>query len=168
MDFVFIDKKTELEIGCGEGALVGGVNTTKQLYDAKFKMPKVLRDMIIKLVSRSPALKKDLHVCGFYVAETDLQLFILDCPSTYVTRLDAMKEMHYPKSEGQIHRQLSAVLRNIIGLRIIMENTVYALDHDTTDITIGRDNDEAMIPCFIPSSPEKKKRKFSVATSINS
>ncbi|KAL0135298.1 hypothetical protein V8B55DRAFT_1299334, partial [Mucor lusitanicus] len=45
MDYLFSTKKSELEIGCGECALVGGINTTKELVDAGFKMPKVMRDM---------------------------------------------------------------------------------------------------------------------------
>lgn len=45
MDYLFSTKKSELEIGCGECALVGGINTTKELVDAGFKMPKVMKDM---------------------------------------------------------------------------------------------------------------------------
>ncbi|KAL9539473.1 hypothetical protein MBANPS3_010241 [Mucor bainieri] len=37
--------KTELELGCGECALVGGVNTTKEVVDTGFKLPKVMKDM---------------------------------------------------------------------------------------------------------------------------
>ncbi|KAK4520018.1 Asparagine-rich protein (ARP protein) [Mucor velutinosus] len=159
MDYVFLHEKSDLELGCGECALVGGVNTTKEMCDANFKMPKIMKDMLIKLVSVSPALKNKLHVCGLYIAESKLELLILDCPSTNVTRYDAMKEVVYPKSKGQVHRQLSAVLKNIIGLKILMEKTVYELDYDVTDITVGRCNDNTMVPCFISSGTGNKKRK---------
>lgn len=65
MDYLFLDKKNEL--GCGECGLDNGVNTTKELSDANFKMPKVMRDMLVKLVSQSPALKRDLVISGFYI-----------------------------------------------------------------------------------------------------
>jgi len=65
MDHLFLYKNNEL--GCGECGLVGGVNTTKELSDANFKMPRVMRDMLIKLVGLSPALKRDLVITGFYI-----------------------------------------------------------------------------------------------------
>lgn len=65
MDFLFLRQNNEL--GCGECGLVGGVNTTKELSDASFKMPKVMRDMLVSLVSMSPALKRDLVITGFYI-----------------------------------------------------------------------------------------------------
>lgn len=47
MDFVFKTKFEDVEIGCGECALVGGINnTTKEFQDAGFKMLKVMRDML--------------------------------------------------------------------------------------------------------------------------
>lgn len=65
MDYLFFD--TDNEVGCGECGLVGGANTTKELCDAMFKKPKVMKDMLIKLVSMSPALKTDLLATGFYI-----------------------------------------------------------------------------------------------------
>ena len=65
MDYLFLYNKYEL--GCGECGLDSGINTTKELSDANFKMPKVMRDMLIKLVSRSPSLKRDLVITGFYI-----------------------------------------------------------------------------------------------------
>lgn len=46
MDYIFMTKIDDVEVGCGECALVGGINTTKELQDAGFKMPKVMRDML--------------------------------------------------------------------------------------------------------------------------
>lgn len=65
MDFLFLHQTKEL--GCGECGLVGGVNTTKELCDAGFKMPKVMRDMLVKVVAMSPALKRDLLISGIYI-----------------------------------------------------------------------------------------------------
>ncbi|KAL7322444.1 hypothetical protein PS15p_211443 [Mucor circinelloides] len=74
MDYLFTTKQIEYEIGCGECALVGGVNTTKEFQDAGFKMPKVMRDMMYKIVSDSPGLVHKLHIHGFYIADKVLTL----------------------------------------------------------------------------------------------
>lgn len=49
MDYIFMTKIDDMELGCGECALVGGINTTKEFQDAGFKMPKVMRDMLVKV-----------------------------------------------------------------------------------------------------------------------
>ncbi|CAO3615697.1 unnamed protein product [Mucor fragilis] len=68
MDYLFTTRKTGFEVGCGECALVGGVQTTKELVDAGFKMPKVMRDMANSIFSKKIALVNDLTIVGFYVA----------------------------------------------------------------------------------------------------
>ncbi|EPB80999.1 hypothetical protein HMPREF1544_12313 [Mucor circinelloides 1006PhL] len=75
MDYLFKTKDSYKEIGCGECALVGGVNTTKKFQDAGFKMPKVMRDMLAKIVSRSPAVVHKLPICGLYIAAETLTLY---------------------------------------------------------------------------------------------
>lgn len=48
-----------------------------------------------------------------------------------------------------------------IGLRILMENTVHELNHGAKDISVGRCNDNIMVPCFISSAGTgNKKRKL--------
>lgn len=65
MDYLFLDSYNE--VGCGEAGLVGDANTRKELSDAMFKMPKVMKDMLIKLVAVSPFLKKGLVITGLYI-----------------------------------------------------------------------------------------------------
>lgn len=75
MDYLFVTKR-QVELGCGECALVGGVNTTKELYDAAFKMPKVMKDMAYNGISKAPNMKHELVITGFYIGGMfDIDLF---------------------------------------------------------------------------------------------
>lgn len=67
MDYLFTTKKTKYEVGCGECALVGGVKTTKELYDSAFKIPKVLKDMALSIFSSRPGLERNIALVGFYI-----------------------------------------------------------------------------------------------------
>ncbi|CEP09446.1 hypothetical protein [Parasitella parasitica] len=64
MDYLFLDSYNE--IGCGEAGLVGGANTTKELSHTMSKMPKVMKDALMKLVWVSLALKNDPCATGNY------------------------------------------------------------------------------------------------------
>ncbi|KAL7308350.1 hypothetical protein PS15m_011565 [Mucor circinelloides] len=83
MDYLFKTRDNDVEIGCGECALVGGTKTTKEFRDVGFKMPKVMRDMICKILTRSPGLVHKLCIPGVYIGENVYKLLILDCPAGY-------------------------------------------------------------------------------------
>lgn len=86
---------------------------------------------------------------------------MLDCPTEYVTRYDAMDDVSFPTIESQLHRQLSATLQIIVGAKLMMETTAAKLAADKTKISVGRSKITtigSMIPCFNPA-PINKKRK---------
>lgn len=85
-------------------------------------------------------------------------MVVLDSPCGYVTRYDAMEDVLYPEDENELYRKLSAVLRIILGAKTLMETTAYKLTNDTTDIQVGRCKFEYMIPSFIPSNINKKRK----------
>lgn len=88
-------------------------------------------------------------------------MLVLDCPTEYTTRYDAMDDVFFPTIEPQLHRQLSAVLKTIAGAKIIMQDTASKIATDTAEISVGKSKANPigkMIPCFIPS-PIGKKRK---------
>ncbi|KAL9548249.1 hypothetical protein MBANPS3_005776 [Mucor bainieri] len=164
MDYLF-QYRGNTEVGCGECGLAGGINSTKELYDAYFKLPKVMKDMMINLLSLSPLLKRDLVVSGFYIGQSKLTLQVLDCPAGYVARYDAFDPVMYPDTENQLHRKMSAVLKVIFAGRVIMEETARKLDHDQSTISLGRQHDKNLLPCFVPvktcnnNNNNNKKRK---------
>lgn len=67
MDSIFMGKQTEIELGCGECALTSGAKTTKELVDAGFKMPKVMRNMANSTLLKCSGLMHDLCIVGYYL-----------------------------------------------------------------------------------------------------
>lgn len=63
---------------------------------------------------------------------------MLDCPTEYVTRYDAMDDVSFPTIESQLHRQLSATLQIIVDAKLMMETTAAKLAVDKTKISVGR------------------------------
>jgi hypothetical protein len=159
MDYLFKTNDSDNEIGCGECALVAGVNTTKEFQDAGFKMPKVMRDMLVKIVSRSPAVVHKLQICGLYIAAKTLKLYILDAPQGYVTRYDAFNQVAYPVIEPKIRSEMPDVLTMILSSRMIMEIAKNIIDDDESKPCLGREVPVVMEPCFIPAGVNYKKRK---------
>ncbi|KAL7322434.1 hypothetical protein PS15p_211433 [Mucor circinelloides] len=64
-------------------------------------MPKVMRDMMYKIVSDSPGLVHKLHIPGYFIADKVLTLWILDAPVGYVCRYDAFPSVQYPVVESK-------------------------------------------------------------------
>ncbi|CAO0792597.1 unnamed protein product [Mucor circinelloides] len=161
MDYLFTTKQIEYEIGCGECALVGGVNTTKEFQDAGFKMPKVMRDMLFKIVLAFPALLHQVPICGFYIAHNCLTLYVLDSPVGYVTRYDAFNSVQYPLVESMIRGRLALLLPMVYKARLIMENCKDALYNDESfiDFGLGKNHPVLMEPSFVSVSVNIKKRR---------
>lgn len=83
----------------------------------------------------------------------------MDSPCGYVTRYDAMKDVMYPEDENELHRKLSAIVRTILGARMLMEDVAHKLVTDSSNISIGRRQVEHMIPSFMPSFNNKKRKQ---------
>lgn len=159
MDYLFKTKDSDVKVGCGECALVGGKNTTKEFQDAGFKMPKVMRDMMYKIVARSPGLLHKLHISGVYIGENVFKLLILDCSAGYVTRCeDGFLSVEFPITENMIRLELPALLTMIMSARIIMEGCKEVLDNDDSKAVVGRSKVVVMKPSFVSSVVNYKKR----------
>ncbi|GAN07761.1 hypothetical protein MAM1_0174d07264 [Mucor ambiguus] len=159
MDYIFKTRDAGYGIGCGECGLVGGVNTTKKLQDAGYKMLKVMKDMLYRMAVNFPNVKHKLSICGFYIGENMLKLFILECPVGNVCRYDGFIAVEYPLQESEVRKELSAVLTMIMSGRIIMEEAKKTLDDDESDVVLGRTKPVVMEPSFIPTGINYKKRK---------
>lgn len=100
----------------------GGTRTTKEEFqDASFKMPKVMRDIIYKIVSRSPGLVHMFHISGFYIDDKVLPFLILDTSARFVSRYDAFSSVECPITESKIHSRTTGSLTIILRARIIMK-----------------------------------------------
>ncbi|GAN10042.1 hypothetical protein MAM1_0315d09576 [Mucor ambiguus] len=115
MDYLFTTRKTKFEVGCGECALVGGVKTTKELVDAGFKMPKVMRDMANSIfLKKIVLLVNDLTIVGFYIRADVMKMFTLDFPSGYVGRLNGIGPAYFPVVEENTNS-----LEHVLGLILL-------------------------------------------------
>jgi hypothetical protein len=159
MDYLFMTKDSDVELGCGECALLGGINTTKELQDAGFKMPKVMRDMMYKIVADSPGLVHKLNIPGLYVADKKLTLWMLDAPAGYVSRYYAFPKVEYPIIESKIRNRMITLLRMIVAARIFMEQCKEVIDDDDSQPSLDRYQPVVMEPCFVSSALINKKRK---------
>ncbi|KAK4509265.1 uncharacterized protein ATC70_007615 [Mucor velutinosus] len=160
MDYLFKTRDAGTEVGCGECGLIAGVNTTKELQDCGFKMPKVMKDMMFRLVLESPGVMNKLCISGVYIGQNVLKLSILDCPAGYVTRYDAFNPVDYPMTESKIRRQLAAVLKMILSARLIMQDAKQKLDDDDSEIVLGKQRHLIMQPSFTLNVVYNKKRKL--------
>jgi len=159
LDYLFKTKDSDVELGCGECALVGGVNTTKEFQDAGFKMPKVMRDMMYKIVADSPGLVHKLNIPGFYIADKVLTLWMLDAPAGYVSRYYAFPSVQYPVVESKIRSRMTNLLTIIMAARTIMEQCKDVVDDDESQPSLDRFQSVVMEPCFLPGVVNNKKRK---------
>ncbi|KAG1093752.1 hypothetical protein G6F42_018891 [Rhizopus arrhizus] len=162
MDYLFTTKQTEFEVGCGECALVSGVKTTKELIDAGFKMPKVMKDMANSILFNRSGLVHDLCFVGFYMGGDTMQLFTLDFPAGYVGRMDGFGPVAFPKVEDQICCELPRVLELILKGRLLMEATKQKIENYRVIEPIGRLGfaPKHIVQTFVPAIKKQKKRKI--------
>ncbi|KAL7322447.1 hypothetical protein PS15p_211446 [Mucor circinelloides] len=78
---------------------------------------------------------------GFYIGEKHLKMFA------------------YPQDQNALFRRLSAVLRTILAARKLMENIASMLTSDATEISIGRCEEEHMIPSFMSIDSNKRRKR---------
>ncbi|KAL7309983.1 hypothetical protein PS15m_010797 [Mucor circinelloides] len=109
-----------------------------------------MRDMLVKIVSRSPALVNKLRISGFYTADKMLTLYILDFPVGYVSRYDAFNPIEYPVTEKNIRSHMAKLLTIIFSARIIIESCRDVIDDDESNTDLGKFRSTVMEPCFVP------------------
>lgn len=185
MEFIFSGAKSGYELGCGECALTGGTNTTKELYDASYKLPLVMKEMAISLLSSRSSILHDLVIVGLYVGgkcnmyvsprldptcisviETRLQLKTMDFPSAHVARVDSFDVVTFPKTESEIGRALPAVTQTILGAKSLMEMSKRAVEECRDPLVISKKGaiPNCIVPNFVPVSAAaaagvKRRRK---------
>ncbi|KAL9547024.1 hypothetical protein PS6_007367 [Mucor atramentarius] len=161
--YLFTSKKTEYEVGYGECALVGGVNTTKGLYDGAFKMPKVMKDMANSILSTLSSLSYHMCIVGYLIAENAIQLLTLDFPAGYVARLDGFGPVYFPKAESEISNALPSALRLIMAGRQMMESSKAKIEQYKGPVLIAKRIVTCghIVPTFMPTAAQVKKRRTS-------
>ncbi|OAD04262.1 hypothetical protein MUCCIDRAFT_79378 [Mucor lusitanicus CBS 277.49] len=145
MDYIFMEPETSIEVGCAECGLVSGVKTTKELLDAGFKMPKVLKDMANSIMFNRSGLRHELCMVEFYMG----------------ARLDGYGPAEYPNLEKQICSELPRVLRLICQGRMLMKANKTKIDDFMTIDPVRRLGEipSHIVKTFVPVVKTQKKRK---------
>lgn len=65
----------------------------------------------------------------------------------------------YPQDRNALYRRLSAILRTIFAARKLMESTASMVTSDATEISIGRCEEEHMIPSFMSIDSNKRRKR---------
>ncbi|KAI8887828.1 hypothetical protein K501DRAFT_150933, partial [Backusella circina FSU 941] len=91
----FLFKCKKMELGCAECGRMDVLNSTKELMDGSFKLPKVLKDMFMNYLAALPSLVRKLYVIGFILMETKLTLTMLDSPAGYVSRVTKYSSLYF-------------------------------------------------------------------------
>ncbi|KAG1460890.1 hypothetical protein G6F56_005843 [Rhizopus delemar] len=99
------------EYGVGETA-VHNLNT-KTIEEKGIKLPKVMKDMLDKLVTSNQNESKDLSVFGIQTAGLSITLLAADKPTPYITRITKIKDL-------SISSDISHFTRSILPLIILI------------------------------------------------
>lgn len=160
MDFLFTIKGGQ-KVVAGECGLSVGVKTTKELMDAGFKLPKVMKDMSNSLLSNYSDLSHDVSIISLYISGTAIQLHSLDFPAGYVARYNGFGPICFPQGESELYSSLSAVLKLIYSARLLMEKQRQKIVMcKAGDIRRLGDLPDYVILTFVPAVAVQKKREF--------
>ncbi|RCH79976.1 hypothetical protein CU097_002841, partial [Rhizopus azygosporus] len=99
------------EYGVGETA-VHNLNT-KTIEEKGIKLPKVMKDMLDKLVTSNQNESKDLSVFGIQTAGLSITLLAADKPTPYITRITKIKDL-------SISSDVSHFTRSILPLIVLI------------------------------------------------
>ncbi|KAI8147116.1 hypothetical protein BJV82DRAFT_509094 [Fennellomyces sp. T-0311] len=162
-----------LELGVAEAGRCSDVNTTKTLYERGMKLPKMLKDMFVMLLSESPEHIREIRTFGFAIAGLNIMPLTLDSPNGYICRITSFKNwLHFPTVASDFVTRLTAIFAAIYHTRTSMERTLALVSG--SDVHIGYDTSatsstEVRIPpCFSPSANVSKKRKLASELESNS
>lgn len=60
------------EYGCTEAGRCSGFANTKGLREGSIKLPKLLKDMFVKIVTSNPSLLREIQTIGFLINGKDM------------------------------------------------------------------------------------------------
>ncbi|KAI9364102.1 hypothetical protein BD770DRAFT_309044, partial [Pilaira anomala] len=94
MDMIF--KNESGEFGCAECGRFYDLNSTKELMDGSFKLPKIMKDMLAHVCNDAPSSIRKLEIAGFMILENKITLISLDVPAGYTCRINRFESLYFP------------------------------------------------------------------------
>ncbi|CDH58433.1 hypothetical protein RO3G_13306 [Lichtheimia corymbifera JMRC:FSU:9682] len=145
-----------LELGCTEAGLSDdGPTGTKEIKEGVLKIPKELKNMLLRLVAVAPQNRHDISTIGFIISGLQISMLVMDIPCGYVCRLSRTDRYAFPISPDFMSKQLTPILQLIYSAKELMLKTIDKLRaSDTVPVSfISGADDTPIPPAFIsPSS----------------
>lgn len=164
-----------LELGCTEAGLSDdGPTGTKEIKEGVLKIPKELKNMLLRLVAVAPQNRHDISTIGFIISGScffpsskdsclidsfslglQISMLVMDIPCGYVCRLSRTDRYAFPISPDFMSKQLTPILQLIYSAKELMLKTIDKLRaSDTVPVSfISGADDTPIPPAFIsPSS----------------
>ncbi|KAG1174093.1 hypothetical protein G6F46_011207 [Rhizopus delemar] len=118
------------EIGLTEAAKTEDKNGNKYFVDTMIKAPKMLKDMLVKLIESSSHKKHSLRTVGFITSGAEIKLIVMDMPGSYICRLLHTDSYKYPLEYLLFSKDMTHCLQLIWTAKMILEDTI----HDITSV----------------------------------
>lgn len=158
-----------LELGCTEAGLNDdGPSGTKEIKESVLKIPKELKNMLLRLVAVAPQNRHDINTIGFIISGLQISMLVMDIPCGYVCRLSRTDRYAFPISPDFMSKQLTPILQLIYSAKELMLHTIEKLRaSDTVPVSfISGADDTPIPPAFVSpssstttSSTSSRKRK---------
>ncbi|KAL0073907.1 hypothetical protein F4703DRAFT_1377390 [Phycomyces blakesleeanus] len=84
------------ELGISEAAKVSDENGDKDIKDSRIKAPKLMKDLMQKILENKPGLINTLRIPSIIMSGLDINMHILDIPEGYVSRITRTETYSYP------------------------------------------------------------------------
>ncbi|KAI7880034.1 hypothetical protein K492DRAFT_147628 [Lichtheimia hyalospora FSU 10163] len=145
-----------MELGCTEAGLNDdGPTGTKEIKEGVLKIPKELKNMLLRLVTLGPRNRHDINTTGFIISGLQISMLVMDIPCGYVCRLSRTDRYAFPVSPDFMSKQLTPILQLIYSAKELMLTTIEKLRaSDTVPVSfISGADDTPIPPAFVsPSS----------------
>ncbi|KAI7854018.1 hypothetical protein BDC45DRAFT_535895 [Circinella umbellata] len=152
------------EYGCAEAGLKGGINSSKWINEANIRVPRLIRDMLWKMLKPSPTPSTMLlFLDSLSTVRLNLMIEMITIPKHYVCIMHKYGPMPFPDSIDAFYKQLTPLLTLTWQTKAIVKNSLKAIQSDQTVFIPTPDipNPPSVIPPCPPSPLSKgKKRQF--------
>ncbi|KAI8988930.1 hypothetical protein BDB01DRAFT_833965 [Pilobolus umbonatus] len=72
---------------------------TKKTKHGGFKLPHVMKDMLLTGIQKNPSMIYKAHVVGYNINGSTFQLMDMVCPQGYVTRIRRLNQLEFPSDK---------------------------------------------------------------------
>ncbi|KAG2224845.1 hypothetical protein INT45_008027, partial [Circinella minor] len=166
-DLLFYTQTTMREIGTTEVGLRSITESNKSINELELKVPKTMKDMLLRLIKLSSVNQNKIITCGLNISGLYLNQLVMNIPKGYVCRVSRFPvELQYPERSDNFIQLIKPILTTIYGTRIQMETTLKNIDIEREKTGIlsygfkknSNNHNFPIPPCFTPIPTQRKRR----------